>query len=67
MLMQHQQQSTDLITLRGLEQSLDFTQITLRIIFLVELVHSSDLGSTHSDASEVLVGCILELVYRGYF
>lgn len=50
-----------------MEQALDFTQITLRVIFVVELVQSADLGTAEADGFEVLVGRILELMDGGYF
>lgn len=58
---------TDLIALRCLQETFDFTQITLRVIFVVKFVQSTDLGPRKTDAAEVIVGCVLQLMDGSYF
>jgi hypothetical protein len=50
-----------------LQQSLDFAEIALRAVLVVELVKSPDLGSRKSNTAKVLVGCVLYLMNGSYF
>lgn len=50
-----------------LQQALNLTQITLRAVFVVELVKSSDFGTTEANTAIILIRCVLELMDGGYF